>query len=163
MANKDRPMGFAPVGEVKQTMVAVVASAVYAGEFVAMANTGTVAAATAGCDIFGLALSTQATVGGKVLLSVDPEQIYVGQADETEINEQSDIGNICDIVATAESSTYKHARMEIDSSTSGTGSGGQLVILGLMVCPDNAFGGYAKVLVKINEHQAFGTDDFGGI
>lgn len=163
MANKDYPQGFRPYGEIKQVVVMESGSAVYAGEFVALASDGQVDAVAAGGDILGLCLDNAAASGAKVRVSVSPEQVYIGQASSTQIDAQTDVGNLCDVLATAEDATYAAARHEIDSSTIGTGSGGQLMILGLHGQVGNAFGEFAEVLCKINEHQAFGTDDFAGI
>ena len=63
----------------------------------------------------------------------------------------------------AGNTTYKASRQEVDSSSIGTGSGGQLVILGIEDRPDNALGAQVDVLVKINENQAMGETDFAGI
>ena len=161
MANADRPRGFAPHGRVKQAIVLEAGSTIAPGEFVRMANDGQIDAVGAGDTILGLALG-YATSGQKVLVSVDPEQLYVGQADETEIDAQTDIGNNCDVVATADNTTYKAARMEIDSSTIGA-SAAQLTILGIEERPDNAFGGFCDVIVRIAEHQVMGVDAFAGI
>lgn len=163
MANNDRPRGFEPYGDVKQTLKAVAGSKVVAGEFVALADDGKVDAVAAGADIYGLALSRAGADGDEVLLSIHPEQLYVGQASASDIDAQTDIGNLVDIVATAENSTYDAARHEIDSTSIGTGSGGQLVVLGIEERPDNALGEFVDVVCKINEHQAFGEDDFAGI
>jgi ribosomal protein L27 len=162
MANKDRPSGFYPATAIKSGSVLVMeaGSAVYEGEFVSLASDGQVDAVATGAVILGLALDNQETVGGKVRVCIDPDQVYVGQADETEIDAQTDIGNCCDVTATAQDSTYKHARMELDSSTIGA-SAAQLLILGLLPAADNAFGAQAKVLVKINEHQL--VDAFAGV
>jgi hypothetical protein len=160
MANSDRPRGFHPYGPVKDTVVAVAASAVIEGEFVTMANTGKVAAAAAAGDIYGLALST-AAAGGNVLISCDPEQKYVGQANEDDIDAQTDVGQSVDILATAENSTYNCARMEIDSTSIGASQ--QLLILGIEPRVGNALGEFVDVLCKINQHQAFGEDDFAGV
>lgn len=153
MGNADTPRGFTPYGALKQVAVFEAGSVVAPGEFVSLASDGQVDASAAGATILGLALDYAAAAGDKVRVAIDPNQLYVGQADETEIDAQTDVGNLCDIVATGDSTTYKAARMEIDSSTIGTGSGGQLVILGLESRPDNAFGGFADVIVRINEHQ----------
>lgn len=163
MANGDRPQGFRPKGEPLQVVELVAGSACYPGDFVAMANDGMVDPVAAGADILGLCLTYASGSGVSVLVSIDPNQLYIGQADETEIDAQTDIGNLCDVVATAGNSTYKISRQEIDSSTIGTGSGGQLVILGVDSRPDNALGTNADVIVKINENQAFGETDFAGI
>lgn len=162
MANKDRPKGFEPYGEIKQVVVLESGSAVVAGEFVRLAADGQIDAVAAGDTILGLCLDRADAAGSKVRVSCSPDQLYVGQADETEIDAQTDIGNNCDILATAENTTYYVSRHEIDSSTIAA-SAAQLTILGLRPAVDNAFGGFAEVIVKINEHQGFGADAFAGI
>lgn len=161
MANGDRPSGFEAYGKVGQIAVFEAGSVVNAGEFVSLASDGQVDASAAGATILGLCLDYGAAAGDKVRVIVDPNQLYVGQADETELDAQTDIGNLCDIVATADDTTYRASRMEIDSSTVGTGGGGQLVIMGLAPESGNAFGAQAKIIVKINEHQL--VTSFAGV
>ena len=161
MANLDTPKGFAVYGVPKKTIVLEAGSTIAPGEFVRLASDGQLDAVAAGETILGLALN-YATVGEDVLVSYDPDQLYVGQADETEIDAQTDVGNVFDVVATADNTTYKTSRMEIDSSTVST-SDGQLLLLGLEKRPDNAFGGFCDCIVKINEHQAMGVNAFAGI
>jgi hypothetical protein len=163
MANADTPNGFKPYGKIRQAIRCEAGSTVYPGDCVKLAADGQVDVAAAGDALLGVALE-YATVGNKMLVSVHPEQLYVGQADETELSGQTVVGTLCDIVATAGNSTYLASRMEIDSSTSSDGGGndsGQLVIIGLEERPDNAWGAQAKVIVKINEHQL--KDGFAGI
>lgn len=161
MANPDRPCGAKPFGKVKQTVVMQAGSTVYPGDFVKLANDGQVDAAAAAGDIFGVALS-YATSGNDILVSCDPSQLYVVQADSTEIDAQTDVGNVADILATAGDTLYKTSRHELDSSTIDTSSA-QLLILGIQARPDNVLGANVDVVVKINEHQAIGENDFAGI
>ena len=161
MANRDRPKGFSPHGKIISANVYEAGSTIAPGEFVRMASDGQLDAVAAGETILGLSLG-YATVGQAILVSDAPEQRYVGQADETELDAQTDIGNNCDVVATADNTTYKTSRMEIDSSTVTAGAA-QLTILGLEQRPDNAFGEFASVIVRIAEHQITGVDAFGGV
>ena len=163
MANGDRPSGFRPYGRVMQTVEMTAGAETFPGDFVHLEADGKVDPAVAGEDIYGLALSYASADDVKVLVSVAPNQLYIGQADGSDIDAQTDIGNLCDILATAGNTTYDTSRQEIDSSTIGTGSGGQLVILGIDERPDNALGAQVEAIVKINEHQAMGEDDFAGI
>jgi hypothetical protein len=162
MANADRPRGFAPYGKVKSANIYEAGAAVYPGDLVALASDGQIDPVAAGSTILGCALSYAAAAGDKVLVSDDPEQRYVVQADETEVDAQTDIGNNCDHLATAGNSTYKASRMELDSSTIGTSAAG-LTILDIEQRPDNAFGGFVDVIVRINEHQIAGKDAFAGV
>ena len=163
MANADRPSGFRPHGKVLDTIEQTAGARIFPGDFVTMQSDGKVDPAAAGGDIFGLALSYADADLDKVLLSVAPEQKYIGQANGAEIDALTDIGNIANILATGGDTTYNLSRQEIDSSTIGTGGGGQLVVLALDGEVGNAFGAQANVIVKINEHQAYGTDDFAGV
>jgi hypothetical protein len=161
MANSDTPKGFWPHGRVLRTTVAEAGSACYPGDFVSLASDGQVDPTSAGATIYGLCLSYASAAGQDVLLSTDPEQLYAAQGDETEFTAQTVIGNNCDILATAGSSTYKTSRQEIDSSTIGT-SAAQVTIVGLEKVAGNGFGTNAKVIVRVNEHQV-NKDAFAGI
>ena len=163
MANADTPMGFRPYGEVKQAMVLVAGSEIFKGDAIRLASDGQIDAVTAGTTIMGVALQYAAAAGDSCLCSVHPDQLYVGQCDETEFDNANDVGLVGDIVATAGSSTYKISRHEVDSSTLNTGGTAQVTVLGLVPRSDNAVGGFADVIFKINEHQVFGDEDFAGI
>lgn len=160
MANADRPGGFSPYGRIGQTVVFEAGSACYPGDFVALASDGQVDPVAAGAVILGLCLDYASAAGDKVRVITDPEQLYVGQASATQIDAQTDVGNNCDIVATAGNSTYKASRQEIDSSTIAAAAA-QLLIVGLDPAVNNAFGEFAKVIVKINEHQF--KDAYAGV
>lgn len=164
MANADRPKGFEPIGP--YSLKSHVASEdIKKGEFVKLASDGKVAVAAAGDRLLGLCMSRSKNDGDRVMVVCDPKQRYVGQADEAEIDAQTDVGNLCDILATADSgSPYDASRQEIDSSSIGTGSGGQLRIVDIQRRPDNAYGAQADVIVEINEHQyQASAADFAGV
>lgn len=162
MANGDRPQGFWPKGKVISAEKHVAGATIRAGEFVSLSADGKMDPVAAGAVIAGLALNNAAD-GEDILVSVAPNQRYVGQVAAAEFDVQADVGQLCDIVATADNTTYEAARMEIDGSSLGTGSGGQLVLLGREERPDNALGEFVDAVVKINEYQAYGEDDFAGI
>lgn len=162
MANADRPRGFDPIGPYK--LKSYVASGdIKKGEMVRLASDGKVAVASAGSTILGLCMTRSKADGDRVMVIDDPQQRYVAQADETEVDAQTDIGNLVDLLATADSgSPYDASRQELDSSTIGTGSGGQFVILDVQRRSDNAAGAQADVIVQINEHQ-LRPADFAGV
>lgn len=162
MANADRPTGFRPYGPVRMRKKFVAGAAVYPGDMVKLSADGKVDPVSAGNDIFGCALSYASGDGEDVLLSIHPDQLYIGQADGSDIDAQTDIGNLFDVLATAGNSTYKQSRQEVDSSTAST-SDGQLALLDVVSKPGNAFGEFAEVVVKINEHQIMGENDSAGI
>lgn len=162
MANADRPCGFRPYGQVRQVVEMEAGSACYPGDCVNLDTDGQVDPAAAGETILGVCLDYASAAGQKVRVSVHPEQLYIVQADEADISAQALVGTNCDILATGGSSTYKASRMELDSSTSATASA-QCTVIGLYGEVNNAFGAQAEVLVRINEHQAFGKDAFAGV
>jgi hypothetical protein len=152
MANADRPRGFAPYGKLVRASEYEAGSACYPGDIVALASDGQVDPVSTGDNkALGVCLSYAAAAGDKILVADHPDQLFVGQADETELDAQTDIGQTCDITATGGNSTYKTSRMEVDSST--VGSSKQLIILGIERRPDNALGAQADVIVRINKHQ----------
>jgi hypothetical protein len=159
MANFDRPKGFAPYGAPLRQSLYQAGSTVYPGDFVRLASDGQMDSATAGQTLVGVAMN-YATVGQDLMVCDDPDQRYVAQGDESEIDAQTDVGQVCDIVATAGNSTYKISRQEIDSSDLNSTSG-QLLVLGLVAAPSNAGGANCLAIVKINEHQF--DEDFAGI
>jgi hypothetical protein len=161
MANADRPRGFRPEGKVKQIAIMESGSACYPGDFVSLAGDGQVDPSAAAADIMGLCLDYASGAGVKVRVSVDPSQVYVGQATAGQIDAQTDIGQTCDILGTGGDSTYKQSRQEIDSSS--IGSSQQLMLLGLAPEANNAFGTNAAVRVKINANQIFGDTDVSAI
>jgi len=162
MANRDRPRGFWPYGVPKQVVIMEAGSATYPGDLVALASDGQVDPVAAGSTILGCALGYASAAGEKIQVSVAPEQLYVVQADETEVDAQTDIGNNCDHLATAGNTTYKTSRQELDSSTIAASAAG-LTIIAINRRPDNAAGEFVDVIVRINEHQAFGKDAFAGV
>ena len=161
MANADRPQGFRPKGPVQEQVRAIAGARVFPGDAVALAATGKVSPATAGVDIYGVALDYADADGDEVLLSVAMDQLYICQADEAEIDDQTDVGQPVDLLATAGDTTYNVSRQELDSSTIGTG--GQFIVLGIDRRVDNALGDKADVLCKVNEHQIFGENDSAGV
>ncbi len=164
MANSDRPQGFRPYGSMKNAPVEMEAgSACYPGDFVSLADDGQADPTAAGGDIYGLALSYASGAGEKVSVLPAAGQLFIGQASASDINAQTDIGNLCNILDTAGNSTYKQSRQEVDSTTIGTGSGGQLVILQVDRTTGNAFGEFVDVIVQVNENQISGETDFAGI
>lgn len=160
MANKDMPCGAQPLGRILSANVYEAGSAIYPGDFVALASDGQIDAGSAGADIIGVALGYASAAGTRVLVSDHPDQRYVVQADGSDIDAQTDIGNNADILATAGNSTYKVSRHELDSSTITAGAG-QLTLLDIERRVGDAFGAQVKCVVKISEQQL--GEDFAGV
>lgn len=161
MANADRPRGFQPYGSVLKAVKMEAGSACYPGDAVKLASDGQVDPASAGDALLGVALNYASGAGEPITVSIDPSQLYIVQADTGEVSSQAAVGLVADIVATAGDSTLKISRQELDASAAAAGGAQQLLILGLEPRPDNAWGEFADLIVKINETQA--EEDFAGI
>jgi len=162
MANRDQPQGARPLGEARRVQEYTAGAEVFPGDFVHLEADGLVDPSVVAENILGVALD-HATASGQLLkVSVDPEQIYVIQADGSDVDAQTDIGNTFEILATAGDTTYNQSRMEVDSSTFGT-STQQLVLIGIDNRDDNALGAQVDCLIKINESQLYGENGFAGI
>lgn len=161
MANSDYPKGFEIHGECKRVGVYESGSACYPGDLVNLASDGQVDPAAAGGIILGLCLSYASASGSPILVADHPDQLISAQGDETEIDAQTDIGNMCDHLGTAGSSTYKTSRQEVDSSTIAATAAG-LQILRIEPVAGNALGTNCKVVCRINEHAlAHGSGQSG--
>lgn len=152
MANLDRPKGFETYGKILRASVYESGSACYPGDMVSLAADGQCDPAAAGGLILGLCLSYASAAGQQILVADHPDQQFSVQADEVEVDAQTDIGNMCDIVATAGNTSYKLSRQELDSSTIGTAAA-QLQILSIDRNIRNSFGPQCQVIVRVNEHQ----------
>lgn len=92
-----------------------------------------------------------ASKDGKVLVNVDPNQIYEVQEDSTGSNLAAEnVGETVDITPTVGSTTTGRSAHELDSSS--VGQSQQLLIHGLATTPDNAVGTNAKWYVSIARH-----------
>lgn len=151
MANRDEPQGFRPKGEPKRLNKYVASGVVYPGDAVALSS-GKVGAYSSGAAL-GVAASYASADGQSVEVWDDPDQLYIVQADEADIDAQADIGLQYSILATAGSSTYKLSRMELDSSTGAADLDKPLTLLGIDERPNNAFGAQVDCIVKITRHQ----------
>ena len=89
---------------------------------------------------------------GEIIADVmdDPNQLFLIQSDEDIV--AADIGKNADIVVGSGSTTTGLSVNELDSSTIATTAALNLKIVGLYDSPNNAFGNFAVVVVKINEH-----------
>ena len=183
MANQDAAFGMRAIGKVGQNRdnqglseysIAASATAIYQGDAVKMASTGTIVVAGAGGAITGvlngifytdantnkptwanhLAASNTATdiVG---FISDDPYERYEIQSNNAAASATTDIFNVADIVYAAGSSPDFVSKVELDDSTLAAGSSATLQILGLSKDPSNNTVGSANVnwVVRINENE----------
>ena len=183
MANQDAPFGLRPIGKVGQNRdnqglseygIAASATAIYQGDAVKMANTGTIVVAGAGGAITGAltgifftdantskptyanhlnASNTATDIVG--FISDDPYERFEIQSNNTGASATTDIFNVADIVYAAGSSPNFVSQVELDDSTLAAGSSATLQILGVSRDPSNNTVGAANVnwIVRINEHE----------
>lgn len=162
MANADLPRGFRPYGELKHVGIYIAGETIYpgdavkqgAGDAVTTRKRTEVVLAANGDALIGVALNYAAD-GEVVRVADDPAQLFAGQIDGSEYDQQADLGTNAGIVATAGDSTFKVSRMEVDSSDQNTTATLALKILGYVDREDgkNAPGANAEVIFKINNHQ----------
>lgn len=165
MANANLPNGFKPYGRFLGFHRYTAAGTIYPGDAVKLeAGASNVtqfkARVEAGSDtgaLIGVALN-YATVGQTVLVADDPMQLFVGQADDSTINENADLGDNTNILATAGNATYKQSRMQIDAGDLANTATLQIKILGIVPRSDakNQFGEFVECIFKINNHQLAG-------
>ena len=181
MANKDAAFGLKPIGKVGQNRdsqglseysIAASSTAIYFNDPVKMASSGEVEVAAAGNPLLGSlggifftdastskptyanhldASNTATDIVGFV--SDDPYERFEVQSDNSGASQQTDIGNVADIVYAAGSSPDYVSKVELDDSDLAT-SDGQLKVIGVSKDPDNNEIGSANVnfVVTINEH-----------
>jgi len=181
--NQDAPFGLRPIGKVGQNRdnqglseysIAANATAIYQGDAVKMANTGTIVVAGAGGAITGAltgifftdantskptyanhlnASNTATDIVG--FISDDPYERFEIQSNNAGASATTDIFNVADIVYAAGSSPDFVSKVELNDSTLAAGSSATLQILGVSRDPSNNTVGAANVnwIVRINEHE----------
>lgn len=165
MANYDQPQGLRPYGDVKSLNVYQSGSAVYPGDALKRDANGQVvpvavdgSAYAASCC--GVAMSYASASGQDVIVSDNPNQYYIVQADSTEIDAQTDMNLNYKILATAPDTTYKKSLMELQSSSAATTATYPLRLISIYRDVKNALGAQVDCIVKINAHEqnSVGTD-----
>lgn len=153
MANSDYPRGFECKGVPLRVNKYVAGAACYPGDLVTLSSDGKCDPCAAGTIVLGVCMTYAAADLAEILVADHPDQMVIGQVAAAEVDAQTDIGQVCDIVATAGDATYKTSRQEVDGSTLAGGSSAQLMLLGIEERPGNALGSFVKVICKISEHQ----------
>lgn len=163
MANADQPRGAVCKGTPLRQNAYVAGGTVYPGDFCKFDNTGRVVVAAATDASCGVA-ANYATTGLSLNVYDHPDQLFLLQSDDaTEPAAQTACNLNYEIEATGGDTIFKISRMEFDGSTGLTDSTQPIRLLALEVRPDNAFGGYADCVVKINNHLLQGGTGTAGI
>jgi hypothetical protein len=142
--------------------------AIYPGDFVHTAA-GYCNTAAATERLLGVAANyVAASTAGDVMVYDDPRQEFIIQDDLDSTDTTltiAEVGENCDILATAGNSTLKISKMEMDGSTHNTTTQ-QLHIVRLadITFPDgtvNDYGAHANWVVRINEHESGPAENVG--
>jgi hypothetical protein len=153
MANKDQSRGFEPYGRLRKTGTYQAGGTVYPGDMLKLSSGGQVVQCAAGAAAsIGVALS-YATSGNDVLVADDPDQEFVGQADDATIAAQTNINLNYNITVGTASTIFRRSAMEVDASTGATDSNLPVKVLRINPAVDNALGDQVDVVFKINNHQ----------
>lgn len=154
MANPDRPRGAEPKGDPIRVNEYVAGAQVRPGDIVSMQADGKVDPYVAGSGIkpLGVCLSNAAD-GENCQVSDDPQQLYVIQADGSDVDAQTDIGLNYEVVATASNSSFKISRHELDSDTGAVTTTLPLRLVAIENRPDNALGAQVDCIVQLNNQQ----------
>lgn len=152
MANKDQVKGFEPYGKLQSARNYQAGGTIYQGDLVKFSSGGQVVQAAAADACCGVALS-YATSGNDVLVADSPDQMFVGQADDSTIDAQTDINLNYDFVVASANTTYRTSGMEVDASTQNTTATLPLKVVKILPRIDNALGANVDVVCKINNHQ----------
>jgi len=169
MANGDYPRGARPTGVLypphPYTHPASDGSAIYPGDFVKTSG-GYITVGAATNRLRGVAANyVAASTAGTVYVYDDPRQKFIIQDDAGATLSQAEVGENCDILATAGDSTLKVSQMEIAAAGHATTTA-QLHILEVanVTYPDgtiNAAGVNCDWVVLINEHELGPAENVG--
>lgn len=162
MANADIIDGFKPYGKCLRENPYQAGGTVYKGDLVKQKSDGTVERAAASNAVIGVCMSDGVS-GDTVMIADDPNQLLIGQTDDSTVDAQTDIGLNYNITVGTASTRYKRSAMEIDASTQATDSTLPLRLLRIVPAPDNALGDAVKCIVSINNHQLKGGTGTEGV
>lgn len=156
MANVDNPRGLWPVGHLTggeiKTLEFTTSGIVFKGDMVKAVNDGTVAVTTAtDALILGVA-ATYAASGAVCQVYVDPMIIYGIQAKTGLTPATTSVFGTCDTVTyLAGNATTGVSKLEADADP--TTGDAQLMCIGKIDSPDNAWGEHVDLKVIIHEHH----------
>jgi hypothetical protein len=150
MANISRKCGFRPLGTPLRVRPYIAGSTIYPGDMVLEpASDGQVdpSAGAAAENLLGAAM-TKAAVGETVLVCDDPQQLYRVQMASGETEATTQVGDYCEVKATAGNSTYNISRHEVDTVAETNTK--PLRVVGLDSLVNNSWADNADVIVSIN-------------
>jgi hypothetical protein len=175
MANVDRPRGFTPLNRDGSEYSANVRTyhadgthtAIFVGDAVQMEADGNINAATATSDILGVVTGVHvdldvaatehpgylpANTEGDVYVAVARPDVYFLIQEDGALAETSK-GSTAKLFAGSGSTTTGRSAFEVDSSETGSGTVGNLLLIDIDDSPDNEQGTNADWIVTINRPQ----------
>ncbi len=150
MANSSRPMGAVPKGAPIRSNPYTAGGTINIGDCLSLNASGQVVVATAAAALCGVAAS-YATSGNSVLVWDHPDQYFVMQVNSATVAALTDLNLNYDIVAGA--ATNRVSGHQIAGATQAVTATLPIKVLALSTEANNAYGLYARVICKINNHQ----------
>lgn len=160
MANKDQPMGFVEYGPVLRARLYDInaAATMFINDLLNMESDGypDQAAAADTCIIGAVQhYRTASSAAGQIIVYDHPQQLFVAQADGSDLASQTYVGNNTEITVGTGSSTTGLSAMELDSSEATAGAA-QIHMLKRAKDTEigaNAWGANVRMICSINEHM----------
>jgi hypothetical protein len=133
------------------------------GDPVILDATGTVDVAIAGGTLLGVAAEYRASTSSVPDIAVydDPDCVFEIQASANLV--ATDVGANAQLSAGSVDTATRRSTFKLDSSTITTTATHQLKIIGLSKVGTNAYGSYARALVRINNHAMKGGTGTAGV
>lgn len=167
MANANKPFGLLLVqGEGKEYRVRRYpkksGNAIYPGDPVIQDAGGGIDIAGTSGALLGVAMEYgAATSTDPLAVCDDPEAVYSIQANSQVV--AADVFQNAQLASAAGDSSLKRSKFTLDVANMGTTATYQLKILGLTPIASNAYGSFAQVNVKINNHLFKGGTGTQGV
>lgn len=137
-------------------------NAIYPGDAVIATATGDIDVATAGAALLGVAMEYRAAAStADIAVCDDPDAVFEIQSDNAVA--AADVFLNSNITATAGDSSLLRSKQDLDVASFATTATLQLKLLGLSQIGDNAYGSYARIKVKINNHILEGSTGSAGV
>jgi hypothetical protein len=118
MPNTNRPCGFQPYGSIRRVGKYVAGAEIFPGDMlIGPASDGQVDPSAGGAAelLLGVALNYASAAGQEVLVADDPDQLYSVQMNSGETEATTQVGDYCEVRATAGNATYRQSRQEVDT------------------------------------------------
>ena len=167
MANANNPFGLAVVNsEGKEYRVTrypkASGNAIFPGDPVIQTSTGEIDVAGTSGALLGVAMEyADATATDPIAICDDPDALFSIQANSQVV--AADVFQNAQVATGAGDVSLRRSKYTLDVANMGTTATFQLKILGLTPIASNAYGSFAQVNVKINNHVLKGGTGTSGV